>query len=463
MSKVKVLAFLERDKGRDAEILIPMVYYAERFLNCEVTFHQKWDIHAIYRKKPDLILLPNAIGSKFYFWISRYAYEQNIKVFALVSEGNFWTNGTYNFFGNNTDHKLYHEYVCYWSQRTYNHILERFPQYKDRIVLTGGVGFDRFSIYKFQEKKEFLQQRNRTQYSKIIGYAGWSFGKLFNPKTITDHKYVRTNDPNRIEWMKQFMYKVEGTLKKLIENNPDILFILKKHPSETVPSDLGKTINEMENLKSYPNVLYLVHDDIDDLLNVCDIWMGFDTTTALESWLIKESPTLLLHPHQDFFRDELYKGSIITQSYEETQSIIDEYYETGKVKALTRAVLDERKRIIKDTIGFDDGMNHIRTGYYLDKTIQNLTKPSARRHKLNIRYFIMYILVILGRPIYSRTVFSKLPKFKKTVWIFEKWTLKGIEELKKEYYPYLDAFYEKNNLAEKIKSGSIWSSLFEQK
>ncbi|MEM9859134.1 MAG: hypothetical protein AAF843_17375 [Bacteroidota bacterium] len=460
MSKTRILAFLDTDRGRDVEILMPMVYFAEKHLNCEVTFAHKWNVFEVYLRKPDLVLLPNAIGSKYYFYISKYAHEQGIKVFALVSEGNFWTNGTYNFYGNNTDEKLYHEYVCYWSERTYNHIKERFPEYSDRLVLTGGVGFDRFKIYDFQRKEDFLKEKQLTDFSKVIGYAGWSFGKLFNPKTITDHKYVRPHDPNRIEWMKQFMYKVEHTLKKLIENNPDTLFILKKHPTESIPSDTGKTVNEMENLKHYSNVLYLVYDDIDDLLNVCDLWMGFDTTTTMESWLIKNNPTFLLHPHQDFFRDELYKGSIITQSYAEIQEYIDEFYKTGKVSAIDDKILEARSRIIKDTIGYDDGINHIRTGFYLKKTIENLGSNKARSFKINTKYLIMYLLVRLGKPVYNRKLFLKLPKFKKTIWIFNKLELKGLTALKKEYFKYLDRFYEVNELNEKIKNPEFWKNLF---
>ncbi|NJM26601.1 MAG: hypothetical protein HC859_15140, partial [Bacteroidia bacterium] len=71
----------------------------------------------MYRYKPDLVLLPNSIGSPFYFKISRYAFQNGIKCFALVSEGNYWTNGIYDIFGFNTDRKFYHDYGCYWNKR----------------------------------------------------------------------------------------------------------------------------------------------------------------------------------------------------------------------------------------------------------------------------------------------------------------------------------------------------------
>ena len=36
--KYKILCFLDFDKGRDIEILMPVVYYAEKYLNADVKF-----------------------------------------------------------------------------------------------------------------------------------------------------------------------------------------------------------------------------------------------------------------------------------------------------------------------------------------------------------------------------------------------------------------------------------------
>ena len=56
MSKIKIVCFTDDDYGRDVEILLPLIYYAEKYLNCEVEFVIPWDIYAIFRKKPDLVL-----------------------------------------------------------------------------------------------------------------------------------------------------------------------------------------------------------------------------------------------------------------------------------------------------------------------------------------------------------------------------------------------------------------------
>ncbi len=154
-NKYNILCFLDDDHGRDTEIMIPLVYFAERELNCRVDFSFMWNIHDIYRKKPDLVLLPNTIGSRLHHKVTKYAWKNDIKVFALISEGIFRTNGTFNYFGYNTDKKFYQEYICHWSERTKIFFDKELPELGKRNVTTGAVGFDRYTIYDFTSKEEY--------------------------------------------------------------------------------------------------------------------------------------------------------------------------------------------------------------------------------------------------------------------------------------------------------------------
>ena len=137
--KFSALCYFHDDKGRDVEILMPLIYYAENYLDCKVEFVFVWDIYAIYRKKPDVVIVPNTVGSLWYFQISKYAYEQGVKVFALISEGNFRTNGTFDYWGWNYDKKYYQEYICLWSERTLHYLSEELPlETNKKATLSGG-------------------------------------------------------------------------------------------------------------------------------------------------------------------------------------------------------------------------------------------------------------------------------------------------------------------------------------
>jgi hypothetical protein len=465
--KIKILCYLHQDTGRDVEILLPVIYFLENYLNSSVEIAFIYDIHSIYRKKPDIVLIAtNAIGSVLHHKVAKYSTDNNIPVFALISEGNFRTDGTFDYWGHNKDKKFYQEYLCMWSVRTYNFFREVLPQYKDKIVITGATGFDRYRIYKFPEKNEILDKYQLGHYKKVITYAGWAFGKLFNDIGLRDIVNIQKDNTEKyIEWMKTQMRLVENHLRFVIEKNPDILFILKRHPSEKAPHITKPDNNEMVNLSKYSNVLYLVDEEkIHDLISISDILLGFETTTVVESWLMNEKrPTIFINPDINFNRDINYKGTLIAQTGAELQKFITEFYQTGKISAFySKELANNRKTIIKSIIGFDDGMNHIRTGYYLEKTIRRLKeKPlnPKKKIKLNWNYFMMYLLMHIGKFFYSKKLFEKLPKFKKTIWIFEQFRLKKFPSNKQLAYKYLDEFYEKNSLPTKIKSTDFWNEL----
>lgn len=259
--------------------------------------------------------------------------------------------------------------------------------------------------------------------------------------------------------MEEQMYKVESVLKKMIINNPDILFILKRHPNEANPCITKESMNEMIRLRNLPNVLYITeNENIHDLINVSDIWMAFESTTAMEAWLLKKN-TILINPDTKFNRDELYKGSLIVKNYKELQKNIDEFYLNGEISVFnTKEKIEIRKQLITETIGYDDGLNHLRAGYYLKKVVNNI-RPNNNKIKISFKFFVMYALVHIGKFFYIKNLFLKLPKFKKTVWIFESFEFKKLKILKKKYYKYLDDFYEKNSLNKKIEQNKFWEEL----
>lgn len=459
-NKYKVLCFVDDDHGRDVEIVIPVVYYMEKYLNCEVEFVFVWDIFAIYRKKPDMVLIPNTVGHYWYFQASQYAYQQGVKVFALISEGNFRTDGTFNYWGYNTDKKYYQEYICHWSHRTLDYLSKELPQYTNMVV-TGAQGFDRYSIYQYKTREELLAQYDLSHYTKVIGYAGWAFGKMY---TETGRREIeglfRGEAQNRMKWMEEQMLKVEEILRSAIENNPDILFIFKQHPNEVHPHYVKEVRNEMNRLKDYDNVLYIKDEEnIHDLINIADFWMGFESTTAIEAWLLNETQTVLVNPDPGFKRDKLFNGSVIASSKNELQQLIDGFYNNGKIDAFfSEDKIAARKKLIKDTIGFGDGMNHIRTGYYIEKALKKHSR-SDLHFFFKFKYFKRYVGLHFGKMIYLKPLFLKLPKFKKTTWIFDRYRLNKIPVLRRQYYGFLDVFHEKNHIAEKRNDPAFWRDL----
>ncbi|MCG8577490.1 MAG: hypothetical protein MI810_21595 [Flavobacteriales bacterium] len=457
-AKTKVLCYVDNYEGRDVEIVLPLIIFMKKHLNCEVEYVLIYDIHAIYRKKPDFVLIASIYGSLFNYRITKYAYDQNIKVFSLFSEGNIKTDGVANYFGNNPIREFFQEYVCCWNQRVRDYLRERHPEDKERIFVTGATGFDRYSILPKNRDQALLDELGVGQFKKVITYAGWGFAKLVNPTRSKELLKALGGDQAKFEQIREHRDAVEQALRDAIEKNPDTLFLLKKHPQETMPSDPIDERNEMSELANYPNVVYIkktVH--ISRLLSVSDLWLAYDSTTALEAWLTnKQMPTIFIQPEDlIIYQSGLGKGCLLAQNSNELLNYIDTYFEKGKLEGFfDNALLEARKERISDFIGFDDGANHLRTASYFKKALDEFkATPKDHKYQRNTKYFIMYIAMKYGKIFYSRRLFSKLPKFKKTLWIFERNKLWKIDELEKKYLPHFEAYYQQDDKLSKFENG----------
>ena len=446
--KIKILCFTDTNSGRDVEMILPIRFYAENYLNCQFIHAVSFDIHQIYKVKPDIVFTPNTIGSNLYYKIAKYAFGQNIPLFSLISEGNFRTDGSFNYWGFNKDKKFFQEYVCCWSERTRRFLIEKEPQEKDKFVLTGGTGFDRYKIYKFADKEAFLNKYGKQGYKKIIGYAGWAFGKLQHKRGIEELIFFLGGDQGKLEWIENQRRLVRDILKEAIINNKDTLFILKKHPQENSPERTGEVLNEMSELKDYENVLYLGEEEpLLDLISLSDLWTCFESTTSLEAWLMGKQ-TIYINPETDFKRDPNYKGSALAAGYPAFQSLIDEYSASGKISSFFDGEKEKsRKELIENIAGFGDGLNHIRAGRYLARTIEK-AKNNKPGYKFNFLFFLYHLFTVAGGMFYIRDLYKHIYKLKKHLWVFENYKMKEIEALYSKYSTYLKDFYVKNNLPE---------------
>ncbi len=443
--KKKVLCFLDKPSGRDPEILIPVTYILERYLNCSVEFIFIWDIYAIRRKKPDLILLPNSKGHHMYYEIAKYGYLNKIPVFSCESEGNFRTDGSFDYWGYNTDQFFYQDWVPCWSGRTRDYLRKLIPDQKEKIVLTGGTGFDRYRISDFQSREKILKKYNKEKYKKVIGYAGWAFGKIYSKHKEIALTHIHEDRNVRFQWVESQRKKVRNILEKTITSHPDTLFIFKRHPKESFEDDPYEGPNEMNELLDFENVLYIRQEEkIHDLINISDIWLGFETTTSLEAWLLGK-PTILINPDPDFVRNNLHLGSVKVKNVSELAHFIQEFYETGHIKIFFNPELEKnRQNLIADSIGFSDGLNHIRTTYFVDKSLK--IKGKSGKARISLRHLRLYYLMHIGKYFFHRKLFLRLPGFKKSVYVFDFMNLPGFRERKDDYYESLDRFHKLNEI-----------------
>ena len=136
---------------------------------------------------------------------------------------------------------------------------------------------------------------------------------------------------------------------------------------------------------------------------------------------------------------------------DELQRYIAEWKLTGRLEEFhTAEKQSKRAEIIRNTVGFDDGRNHVRAGIELGKVLQSIVPGSTPKLPVVPWFFLLWILIRMGRLFYIPQVYGLFQKTRKFKWVFEQYDLKNVHTLRRRYYTYLDAFHESNRISESL-------------
>jgi len=397
---IDILDLEYSSKGRDVDISEPILSYLENKYNLKIVrrcCYKNWQYYLL-KYKPKIVFIANGIGSLHHFNIVKTAYYLGLKVVTHLSEGDLSSGEKFSsfsafFWGFNKDEVLYEDLHLEWSQKNVD-LAVQYSGQASKIKLSGAVGFDKYILLKnyFLQKEVFLNKYNKSSFRKIVGIAGWGFDVfiqeslgIYRPYEVID--FFSEENKRNVVLSKDL---VNELLRETIIKNPDVLFILKQHPI------LGEECySEFKGLYEYTNTLLLKTEEaIYDVINVCDIWGAYESTTNMEAWLIGNKPTFLIQPiENDFNRSGIAAGSSVVRTGEDLNAFIEEYYEKGKVSSFEQ-LESKREKIITNMIQWSDGKNHQRAAEYV---YELYNAPISRKPKLNF-----YLIRIYSRFIYKK-------------------------------------------------------------
>lgn len=422
--------------GRDAEVIIPLKFYFENKYHLDVKICSVFDPYMVDICKPRIVLMENTVGSNFHVSFGKYAHKKGYPVLSLISEGYLNAqNIRIGLWGCNLKHEIYFDKWFLWTPTLKKLVIKYFPDLKKRVDLdiSGAVGFDRYKIYPFANKKVFLKKYHKEKYKRVIGYAGWVFSYYYSPTYF--ERLINELGQKFFYRFKQDKKSVNNFLYQSIISNKDTLFILKQHPSEFMDDmDISR-----KWAKEFDNVLFFQSEEpVSDLINVCDIWMVYDSTTCAEAWLLGK-PTIVIMPSCNTkHRNSVYKGSVIAHSMQQLSDFIDSSKEKGFIVGFNKKA-KQRDRIIESIVYKNDGFNALRTAA---KIYQFFLTSSNRRDASNFALTTFFLVQHIILIVFSK--FSLLPLLKKSVIL--KWYSEQSEfiQMEKKYYPLIERFININ-------------------
>lgn len=406
MKKYDILNLEWRSSGRDINIIEPVLCYLEKFAGYSVKrTSYLFSLFKVLYYKPRMLVLSNNVGAIRNYYASKMAFLLGIKVVTLSSEGDYnFTHGTTQdiesfFWGWDLKREFPVDLHLEWSQKNVD-LIKKYIAGAEYILektrVSGATGFDRYKMFSFKGKNDFLKDKGLNKYKQVIGYAAWGFD-LFYERSFLNAPTVSWTD-GYISFHKNNGKILNGILKQAINDNKDTLFILKRHPGEEC---YGNT--ELAGLEKYDNVIIIYDEEsIEDLISVSDIWMAYESTTCLEAWLMGKQTVLINPVPFTGNRSDIAYGSPVRSNYEELQQDIS----LGRVVGFEH-LQEKRDEIIKRVIEYADGKNHVRAAEYI---IEEFKKEPERKPVINC-WIIVQLLKELAKMMIFYSFLRRIPFF----------------------------------------------------
>jgi len=215
-------------------------------------------------------------------------------------------------------------HVC-WGKYSYeNMIAAGIP--KDRLIETGPIHMDilrgEFASY-FLNKKELLDKygldSNKQTILFISSFANatdrTSYFKYLD--SFFDGKYVVNHEAIKRE-QRSYLLSLEW-FDELLKKYPNINFIYRPHPSETITSDLMNLVHK------HPSFKVITDYSVKQWILACDTLVTWVSTSIIEAFFANKS-CYIIRPEEFPYEDDMcvYRGAKFISEKEEFLNILNQ-------------------------------------------------------------------------------------------------------------------------------------------
>ena len=390
-------------------------------------------MNLISKVKPNAIFMTNIIGSDINFQVAKYIKSLNIPLYTSHAEGDFSLKNIKQFvWGHNIYKEILETKLFFWSERNAYLACLNYDELNNISFISGSIGHDRFVIDKELNHEDF-----KLKSSIKISVTCWNFS--FVEKS---HPYHKQFSKKTIEFFKIQRKLFDEYLYEIVKENKEVIFIIKPHPSaanDLLNAGVLKT-------STLPNVKIATQEtSILSLFQETDLNIAYSSTTSLESWLMSK-PTCTLNPitsdwPEDMDQTPFYKGHDNFNELESFKEFIEDFIKHREVKLSNKMILN-REKLIKNIIGFQDGLNHVRIGNQIALDLEENKSLNSNYFKWNFR--VMKLSLIWK----FRRLLKFIEKYSYTITLMHEWNKEGLKLYVQKTYKNQVNFYKDKNLGE---------------
>ncbi|WP_300718138.1 BFO_1060 family glycosyltransferase [uncultured Desulfovibrio sp.] len=335
--------------SRDTEAFVPVFNYL-RLANVKMIHGQIHNgYYLILKHQPSVVFLDCIFGGRWHAEMAFFAKKMGCKVVSLMGEGaNFarFVSNPEEMWGWLAEQVVVWDAYFFWNHSAKQFVINNFPFAEKNIYVTGGTGYDRYR-FVHPERAEDIPSK----YQATIGVGCWDFSRCGDSV-----------------WSAQNRLLFSEILLQIIRQNRHVFFKIKLHPGSegNIHASGVDTCANEENARILP-----LHTPIIDCIADSDIWLTFESNTALEAWLMGKQTALLNPTGTDFPFARLctVNGQPNFADAEQWTNAINSFLETRELPGF-RELENERQKCYEQLIGHSDGLNHVRAGNIILDVLQ---------------------------------------------------------------------------------------------
>lgn len=401
----KRILLLVNWKNRDLRGLVHLKILLEKKFGHKVKLVNHRDsIYKIITFCPHIVIFPQIAAEKDKSLIAK---RQGALVGVINSEGAVSEIGIQSVFSLYTEEVVrLTDFQIVWGGKFRNLLLDHTTMQEQKIHVCGSPRFD---IYRNPLKKildnsvDMKKELSLPRDTKIVLFCT-NFILMDRDKDALEVSKTQSkgNIDRAIEIQRILFKKIMSCIYKIVNERKDITLIIKAHPLELIDK-----YNEFRTLENFSRIVILKDFDISFLVNICDIFLHYNSTTVTEAWFCNK-PTITLNFEKEYEKYLTYTkdGTDIVNNCRELDNMISYYLSCDKIN---KNILKNREKYINDWYYQVDGKSTERAAEVIDSYAKLCNKRIKKFNGMilqDVKEVFRYIVKSKLRPF--KTITKKI-------------------------------------------------------